>query len=450
MISMKFLDGHVDGLEFIEFQKSDLYRKLSEHIKSFIDEDNKLDQKCAAGIKALLKEHTGFSNIKITFKPEGNFNVDVGFFSPNHVINNQFVDDLLKVNETTLYRWFSKNKDKIFKGSIDYKTGKVDGSFAEVPVIMNINPDLNQTFPKDKVAKFGVPLEGVVAGAIAHETGHIFGACMMLQTNASDNVLAKAALMHYRGANKEDRVVVLKDIASVLDMKVPKQDELESLAGQEGDETIFLYFNKMISQRNTSRSLSVGVSKMSSEVVADMYAIRMGCDKGVIAAIAILTDHGCITTVLNSLIVAGLLTTLFTGNLTIIALILGAPVAPTFAMVGTFFSVMFFIDYFGRGYSGVYNADHRRMDDALRGLIAKFKDDKNIDSNQRKELVLEIEKLLVLNNKLKPWFANTAIYRAVGWLFSGSDFKAQEVEHYTQVLSNHELNLFSHQLKQVV
>lgn len=450
MISMKFLDGHVDGLEFIEFQKNDFYRKLSEHLKPFISEDNVLDPKCAPGVKALIKEFTGFDDVKLTFKPEGNFNVDVGFFSPNNVINNQHVDDLLKVNESTLYRWFAKNKEKIFKGSIDYKTGKVGGSFTEVPVVININPKLDETFPKEKVQKFGVPMEGVTTGAIAHEIGHVFGACMMMLTTASDNVLAKATLMHYRGANKEDRVVVLKDMASILDMKAPKQDELEALAEQEGDGTIFLYFNKMISQRNTSRSLSVGVTTMSSEVIADMYAIRMGCDKGVIAAISILTDHGCIVTILNSLIIAGLLTILFTGNLTIIALILGAPTAPMLAMVGTFFGVMFFVDYFGRGYSGIYNAPHRRMEDALRGLIAKFKDDKNIDAEQRKELVLEIEKLLVLNKKLQPWINNTFIYRTIGWLFSGSDFKAREVEHYTQALANHELNLFSHQLKQVV
>lgn len=451
MISMDFLTRKVSGMEFIEFQNTDFYNKLSAYLEGYINADGILNKDVTKGLLPIIEEFTGFANVEMKFTQSGNLGVDVGYFSPNHVLNNAYTDELLGTSKTTLYRWFTQNSVKIFKGTIDYRTGKVGGSFKTIPVKMEINQNLHDTFPSDKIAKFGIPLAGILAGAIAHECGHVFSGCMMLLTVCSDNMLAKAALRFYKEAPEvEDRVVVLKDTASLLDLPAPKVAELQQLAQDPEDKTLILYFNKLVAQRNSQRSLSVGVEKMSSEVVADMYAIRMGCDKGIIAAISILTDHGCIATVLSSLLTAVLLTAIATAVAlpTLVVLSLnGLPMAGVLAIMA-FWGVLFFIvDYFGKGYSGVYNADHRRLEDAVRQLISKIKEDQRIGSKEKAELVSEIDKLLELNKAIKPWYDSTVIQRTVGWMFSQSDFKLAEIEHYTGQLANHELTLLSHKLK---
>jgi hypothetical protein len=273
---------------------------------------------------------------------------------------------------------------------------------------------------------------------------------MMMHTQASDNLAAKAALHYYRSAERaEDRVVVLRETAAVLEETPAKQAELEAIAKDAKDEAFILYFNKLVAQRNTRRSLSVGVERMSSEVVADMYAIRMGCHKGIVAAIGTLVDVGLITAVTTSLMTAALLTVLtellllpiFVTTITV-----AGGLGPFIFLSGVMFTTIFVMDYFSRGYSGIYNADHRRFDDALRQLIAKLKEDKNLNSQARSQLIKEIENLLTINKALKPWYDNTVIYRMMGWVYSGGDFKLSEVEHYTQVMANHELYLLSSKL----
>jgi hypothetical protein len=447
MISMDFLKHKVSGMEFIEFQNSDFYNKLSSYLESQIDADGILSRESAKGINPIIAEFTGFKNIDIKFEEWGNLSVDTGYFSPNHVLNNDLVDEMLKTTQTTLYRWFVQHSEKLFRGSIDYKTGKVHGSFQTIPVTMRINKHLNLTFPPDKVSKFGVPLHGILAGAIAHELGHIFSGCMMMSTVISDNLTAKAALRFYRTAHTdEERVVVLKDISSLMDVPKAKQAELQKLAQDPDDKALFLYFDKMVSQRNMRRSLSVGVERMSSEVVADMYAIRMGCDKGVIAAISILTDHGCIQTVVSSLMVACLFSILMIPSMLMLTLQTGTITAAL--IVGfVMFIFIFLMDYFGKGYSGVYNSDHRRFEDAARQMIQKLKEDKITPSSQRATLIKEIEDLMTHAKTLRPWYESTVLHRFMGWVFSQADFKLQEIEHYTQAVANHEINVLGAKLE---
>lgn len=448
MISKSFLKSHkVAGLEFLDFQSDEFYNKLSSHLEQFINKDGVLTPESEDGIRFLIREYMGFNNITFHFQTEGNLAVDVGYFSPNHVFNSSMLDTLVPTTETSLYKWFMQNQEKVFKGSIDYRTGKVHGAFADIPVKLYINKILKDAFPLDKVAKYKVPLHGVLAGAIAHEMGHVFGGCMMLLTTCSDNLLLKAGLQCYRNTTvPSERVIIMKDITTILDIPPVKQDELRELAQKGDDSQFFLYFNKMVTQRNTQRSLSVGVETMSSEVVADMYAIRMGCDKGVIAAIGILVDHGCIRTVLNAFLQACMGTLLIFFGL-VFPFFIALPLVANMVALGVIFAFTFIFSYFSVGYSGTYNADHRRFDDAARQMIMKLKINKDMPSKEKTDLVKEIEKLIEINASLKPWYDNTVLHRVMGWMFHGSDFKKIEIEHYTSVLMNHEVNLLPTQLK---
>jgi len=455
MISMDFLsklpNARVTGTEFIDFQNADFYNAmcsvLKEHIR-VIDGQSRLEDSAEEAMKKLIETYIGFNNITIKWLDTGNMYVDTGYFSPGHVLNNQGVDHLLKATQTTLYRWYSENKSKVFKGGVDYTTGKVFGSFCSIPIELGINRNLDAYFPPDKVAKWGVPVEGMATGAITHEMGHAWSGCMMLMTVLEDNLVAQTALQFYRGAKRhEDRVVVLKDAATLLGMKPAKQDELLEFSRNEGDEAFMLYFTKMTVQRNNQRALSVGVTQMTSEVVADMYAIRMGCDKGIVAAIGVLTDRGIIVPIMENFLFSCSASIMFM-YLTMIPVTLGGAAMAIIPIVGgVTFALSFVLGYFARGYSDIYNADHRRMEDAIRQLIAKLKDSKKMPANDKNQLVTEITKLLDINKKMRPWYEGSAVGRAFGWVFSGADFKLKEIEHYTQALNNNEISVFSEQLK---
>ena len=450
MISIDFLNYKVDGMEFMEFQDTQFYNKFSGFLKDYISEEAVLSDECIKGMKAIIKEFTGFENISVKITDEGNLAVDTGFFSPNHILNNEDIDQYLKHTQTTLYRWFSQNKERIFKGGVDYRTGKVTGGFKNIPVKLYINKNLKVTFPDAKVAKYKVPLHGILAGCITHELGHIFGGCMMMATAASDNVLAKAGLSYYKQAlTKEDRVVVLQDTANLMEVKASELAELQAIAESDNEGAFVLYYNKLITKRNEQRSLSMGVAAMSSEVIADMYAIRMGCGESIIAAIGIMVDTGAVETFFNTMMLS-IVSTLLISAITlpsIMSLVMVFGFGVGVGIVGTIFALSAITVYFSGSYSGTYNADNRRFDDALRQLIAKFKEEKDIPSEDRQTALAKLQEYVDINNKLKPWYENTIIRRMLGRVFQGSDFTKVEVEHYTSVLSNHEINLLGDQLK---
>jgi hypothetical protein len=453
MLSMEFLTNRaVDGLEFINFQTDDFYVKMSSFLEQNINDDFVLSKDSKDGIKAILAEFTGFSNITVKLVEEANLSVDVGYFSPNHVINHTLADDLLKPHKSNLFRWFAENNGKIFKGNVNYKTGKVEGSFCEIPITLTINVNLKEIFPDDLVKKYGIPYHGLLAGGLAHESGHCYGACAMLATSAKDNVIAKAAVAHYREArNDDEKVVVLKEMGQLLELPPEKLEELQAIAQTRDEVGVIIYFNKLVNKRNSSRALSLGVQNMSAEVIADVYAIRMGCGKAVIAAIGGLVDRGIIKVFMDSFIAAVFYTAIvgciFMGTWVVLALMGGGGLVLGFG--GFTFILSFILSYFSHGFSGTYNANHRRFEDAVRQLIAKLKEVKDMPLNEKKELLEDIEKLLKINKEIQPWYENTVIRRFYGWMTTGSDFKKQELEHFTQALANSEINVLAERLKLV-
>ena len=449
MISMDFLSKRVAGTEFIDFQNTEFYEELSACIKEHIRDTGAgevFEETAIPQLQKLVELYTGFSNVTFKFADTGNPYVDTGYFSPNHVLNNAGVDQLVKSSDTTLYRWFTENKVKVFKGGIDYRTGRVTGAFKTIPITLGINRNFEQYFPRKGREKWGVPPEGILASVLTHELGHAFAGCMMMLTVLEDNLVAQAALSRYRGATRtEDRVVVLKDTAALLAMKPAKIEELMEFAKGENDESFLLYFTKLTTQRNSQRALSVGVPQMTAEVVADMYAIRMGCSKGIVAAIGTMVDRGVIVPLVENFLMS--ITAMWLSAW--VAVIPGINLFFLFGVMISVFTLTFILGFFAHGYSDINNAGHRRLEDAIRQLIAKVQDNKSMPSNEKAALVKEITHLLEEMKKLQPWFEGTVIHRMMGWVFAGSDFKLREIEHFTQALNNNEIILLPEQLKGV-
>jgi hypothetical protein len=457
MIDMDFLvrKEQVAGLEFMQFQNDSFYVTLVAVIKEHLSYATKvpvLQKTVQEPLLKVLKDYTGFENITINFMERDNLYMDTGYFSPGHVINIKGIEYWLDSSDTTIYRWFTQNKDKIFKGSVDYKTGKVGGSFKTIPLELGINVNVSEYFGVKETERWKCTTEELAAGGIVHEMGHAFSGCMMMASTFHDNVVAQAAIAAYRNCKRdEDRVVVLKDSATLLGLKEPKQDELIEFAKQSNDESFLMYYTKMTAQRNSQRALSVGVAEMTSEVVADMYALRMGCDKGIVAAIGVLTSRGVVSSFLNNMLISTMMG-LWAGYFTALpALIVGGSISGgvVIGAAALGFVITFTLNYFAPSYSGVYNSDPRRMEDAVRQLIAKVKECKDMPSSDKSKLIDEVGQLLKLLEKNRSWYDNTVIYRAMGWVFSGSDFKLREIEHFTQALNNNEMTVLAERLKGV-
>lgn len=457
MIDINFLKPwKVEGLEFMDFQNRSFYHELRDLFELYITRDGKkasLKGSMEEDLYTIIQKYTGFKNIKLKLVDWGNFAVDTAYFNPKNILNSQAAEDYFAPSQSTLGKWFAKNKNKVFLGGIDRKLGKVTGSFCDLPVELYINRHLEETFSEDLVKKYNTDYASLCAGVVVHEFGHIFGGCMMMTQAAEDNFVIKAAIEGMRQVTrKEDAVVIIKDATKLLELDpVADKEIIDIIDGKNKDDATLMYFTKMLTQRNSRRALSLGVPMMTSEVLADAYAIRMGCDRGLMPALAILYSSGR-----SGIIKTGFYLTLI---FTFLAQILVGLPAIIMALGGFGGFLLYILGqtilystliYLGMGYSDVYNSDFRRYDDAIRQLIARFKEDKNMSSSDRQMAIKELDNYLQIGKSMKPFIDNTVVFRTVGWLFNGSDFKRNEFEHYTQVLANHEVNLLGAKLDKLI
>lgn len=453
MIDINFLTPRkVDGLEFMDFQNRSFYHELKDLFETYIS--NALDKvtlqgSVEDGLYTIIEKYTGYKNIKLKLVDWGNLAVDTAYFNPKNILNSEAAEDYFAPADSTLGKWFSKNRNKVFKGGIDRATGKVTGSFCDLPVELYINRALEQTFPKDMVSKFKTDYPSLLAAVVVHELGHIWGGCAMITQAAEDNFVIKAAVQAAKQVQRaEEMVVIIKDATRILELDpVSDKDILSVLNGKNTEECTLMYFTKMLTQRNTRRALSLGVPAMTSEVLADAYAIRMGCDRGLMPALSILYTTGRSGIVRSGAWMTFVIMVLaeFIGrSVSIIAITAGIGGVLVWFLAGTV--IFSLIGYLFAITPGDYNSDYRRYDDAVRQLIARLKEDKNMSSTDKSALVTDLDKYLKISAGMKPIIDNTVIFRFIGWLMNGSDFKRNEFEHYSQVLVNHEINLLGTKL----
>ena len=454
MIGIEFLrTKSVDGLEFLDFQNksfaSTLTNLFNEHIIDVLGR-KQLSATVEQELYKILNDYTGFRNIKLTLMDIGNLAIDVAYFSPRHILNSKMADRYAPMREMTMYKWFTKNGETIFNGGIDFTTGKVTGSFRDLPIRLYANRNLDEIFDERILKGFDSTYAEVMAACVCHEIGHAFGGCALMSQNTTDNYVIKTAIEELKKIKRrEDRVIVIKDTKRILDLKDSLDDKAinEFLDGDAADQTVLLYFTKLINRRNNNRALSLGVPEMTSEVLADTYAIRMGFDKGLLAGLHSLYVTNKISIRNGSFALGAIMTSIVAISNLHIAVAIGSVSIPILgAMFLTLSSILWTMGYFNSKVSGTYNTDQRRFEDAIRQLIAKVKVDKEMNDLDKKELINLIDESLKINEQLKPVFNGTAFGRFTGWLVAGADFKNREFEHYTQALANNEISLLGAKL----
>lgn len=440
MLDISFLrNGGRGGLEFIDFQKNDYAKKLVAAIEPHLIEKNgvlTLQASVAGDILPIIEEYDGWKNITVEMMDDANFAVDVGFMSPNNILNIKNIDHWYDVTETTLHRWYAKNKSAVFKGRIDYRNGKVEGSYADLPIKLYLGRPVGHLFKNKDVQKLGITAAEAVAGCIAHEMGHCFFNASCIDTMANDNFVIRGALAHLGAVqDKEKRVLILRNAASLLDASVDKKDDLESIAGNDRVEETVVYLNALVARRNTKRALSVGVAEMTSEVAADMFAVRKGFDRGIIATLSIFGGQR----VKNILVMSSYMSFLIGALFINIGVVVPAVFLMFFA-TGAVFS--FVLSYAVFSFSGTYNSPFRRFEDAVRQMIAKLKT-VDMPAKDRLDLANTLTELLKQVEAYKPVIAGTFVDRFLGTLAQGGDYKRNEFEHFTQAIANSELEVLN-------
>lgn len=443
MLGIDFLrHGKRSGLEFIDFQnpgfKDELVAAIEPHVMDKSGE-SVLQGSVKEDILPIIEKYCGFTNITVEMMNDANFMVDVGYLSPSNILNIKGIENWFDISESTLNQWYAKTKNKVFKGSIDYTTGKVAGAYAELPIKLYLGKPVGKIFSKKEIQKLSITIAEMIGGCIAHEIGHCFSACAMIDISANDNFVMRGALSALGAANtKEKRVTIIRNASNLLESEIESGDKVDLIAETEQPEEILIYFNALINRRNTKRALSMGVDEMSSEVLADMYAIRMGFDRGITATLKIFASKRVkdifATTGYVMLVISGIF----------MQMLLVSPLVYLLVMMGML-TLTFTLIYGAFTYSGTYNSPFRRFEDSIRQMIAKLKE-VDMSAKDKLQLAETIEILLKQCEKYRPIISGTVIDRMLGRVIQGSDYKYQEFEHFTQTIANNELEVLNTKL----
>lgn len=430
------------GMEFMDFQKQDRYLKLVEFFKPLIKNMDgvisidwiKSEQD---DLVKLIMEISGIKVKVVEFQRfEGNLGIDSGYLSPNAVLNNKGIDDFVDAKHTKVSQAFKSLNVDVLKGWVDQKTGMVGGDFSKIEFDLYFQTYIDLFINTDKLKKLGVPPENALAVFIIHELGHVWTAFYTVWRNVSDMMMQNNAIrMLSRAEGQREQIEIYKETLKVLEADAKVDDKIVSAL--DTDEARKAFFDKAVANRDLRRTLSVGTADRASEVMADMYAIKMGCPKDLVTGLVSL--HGTDVFYASTLFVSvGI--TIFSFSI------------PSAAMgvVWVLISLFKLYDWLGSKItpSAVYDTPYRRIKTILRECVTEFSQNKKMKPADKQQFLAKCKEIEKLVEENKPILEGTAFQRYIGWICSGTDFKAQEFEHYTAELVSHNLALYTDYFKE--
>lgn len=438
MIDIKFLDRHhVTGLEFLDFQSGGFFNELVSAFDEVIN--NNALHEIPDRLSGIIYKYSGFKNVEFELIDYANLAIDAGFINPGNVFNIDSIEDYFPRSESTLYKWYRSNKNTFLKGGVDYANGKVTGDYSELPFNVFINRNLTSYINKAFLEKYKVSYSEALSAMLIHEIGHAFGGVSMIHTLAEDNIIARAAVGFFSKAkNTEQKVTVVKNAADLIDPdnKLNKKT-IEAIADGDQVGELVVCLNKVAGTRTTRRSLSLGVPKMSSEVIADAYSARMGCPKSLAVGLGAVYRQGDIQIRLFSSVVSVLMGVYLAGATGALGLLFVPSIA---------FGFLYLLYYFGNATPDTYNSEYRRILNILQEVIANIKQNTTASPGEKKRALANAETIMKVLQERKPWIEDTGFQSFFNWLTNGSDAKYINIEHYTQSLANHKVNLLTSKL----
>lgn len=432
MINNKFLvpQFKVAGLEFMDFQSKDFFNEISAVLSPMVV-DGQL-QEVPAAAHRVIEKYCGFANLKFNLIDYGNLAIDTGYVSPGNILNSKGIEYYFPKGQTNLYRWFTQNQSNLLRGSIDYKTGKVGGAYAQIPFEIYINTDLKSFIPGDDLTDHTIA--EMLACFLTHELGHAFSGLYAIHRYLMDSYAITSAI-HWLSNQEygQTQVMIYKDAVRLLDIEEKQVKDLQKIAESGDEEIIVASLTKLCKQRAQMNSQSLGVDEMNSEVLADVYAVRMGCDKHMIEALKRMEDAATqgigLYILFTSIITAGWIT-------------LFIPAMPVFLGVFALVAALSSFSYFNLFMtSDIYDTPYRRMLNVFQEQIARIKQMKNLSSSDRRKMLVDLDASLKTLKEQKPFFEDTGVQRIMQWMTGYGTSNFDSLEHYTKILLNNEMTL---------
>lgn len=393
------------------------------------------DRETLDGFHDLIIHHTGI-NIKLNppteFMP--NMAVESGYMIPGNLLDIKNISTWLDKEESTIGRAFKSLKTDILKGWVDTSTGKVGGDYSKIEIEMFMAKYISDFLDGKFLKKHNVSMAEALAGVITHELGHCFTGFLYITRNTIDPLMITHAvnLIDKGRVYGKERAVIVRETLSTLECgTVFKDTDLDKM----DKDALLVFFDRAVNTRDTRRTLSLGTSDRASEIYADLYAVRFGVPKAMVAALSSLESASVfpaflITAMIGCAVLAGMaspaLVSVFMMNPILMILInLSRALVP----------------------GDVYDSPYRRVKTLLRDHIIRLNNDTTLDKRAKVQMLKEGKEMEKIIDEMKSSMEGTFVQRFIGWMYSGSDFKAQEFENYTDELLGHTLSLYKDEFK---
>lgn len=436
MINNKFLEPplQIAGLEFMDFQSRDFFNEMVALFEPMVV-DAQLSE-IPMGIHEVIKKYTGFENFNFNLIDYGNLAIDAGYVSPGNILNSKDIEYFLPKSQTNLYRWFTQNQASFMRGTIDFKTGKVGGAYATMPFEIYINYDLTSFMAKNDDLKM---VEQLIA-FITHEIGHAFSGIFSIHRFLMDSYAITSAVHFMSGAEHgEAEVAIYKDALRLMEIDERQVKDLKKIAESGDTELIVTSLNKLAQQRTQMNSRSLGVDLMNSEVLADVYAIRMGCDKSLIEGTKGLNDSFLMESLFGILASSVIMSVMTASVIPVIGVVAGV-----FFLSTALFSLMTFNITMT---ADIYDTPYRRILNMHQEQIQRLKQMKNLSDRDRRQMLKDLDNNLKIVKSEKPFFEDTGVQRMLNWMFSEGTPRYDALEHYTKIMLNNEMTIVSNKVQ---
>lgn len=446
MLGLEFLKSEkglgkmtIAGMEFMDYQSDALYKKMVAMLDTImVQEDGKwkipVDRASLAVLQDTILAETGI-NTKLIPTPEepGMMAISAGFMNPGNLLNMKDAELIIEAKHSSIGEAFKALKVDVLKGWVDTSTGKIGGDYSKIEFGLYVGTYIDDILSEAFLKRYKLTMSQGLAAVLLHELGHVFSGFLFITRSVIDPIMVDIAvkMATRKGVYGKERVTIIRDAMATLECGTPvKEDQLDKMDSQ----GLTVLFNKAISTRDVRRTLSLGTQERSSEIYADLYAVRFGCPKQAVAALASFSG--------------GALSKKILAVSTVVCIQLGV-MFPLFAGFLMLTPLFFILDRLTGTLTGnsVYDSPYRRMKNLLRDHVIRINADIDIDKRNKVKMIADAKEMEKMIEDAKSSLEGTFVQRYIGWINSGSDFKAQEFEHYTDELIGHTLSLYKDHFK---